>query len=280
MCRPSLTVAGFRVDSSEMNEESGHAVRHGRNADESASPAAGIGETAEQAGVSEGKAGFLCDVMLGRLARELRLLGMDVEYLRGVGGMQAYRQARGKGRILLTRSKRLAKLPGTKYLEAADLHGQVAEVRGEAVTGVGSQERPVTFQEGKQFSSPAPVRQAARCFACNEPLTRITREQARPSVPFFIYQIHHEFTRCARCKRVYWPGSHARNMQESRERRAQPRRPFAGREARSENAEQEGSGTKTGAGLAGPRRPRFRLGRRRPRAGKANAKCEERTSNA
>ncbi|MEO0080768.1 MAG: Mut7-C RNAse domain-containing protein [candidate division WOR-3 bacterium] len=144
---------------------------------------------------------FFCDEMLGRLARELRLIGLDVEYRRGIRGMQAYREARGANRVFLTRNKRLGKLPGAYFVTAQTAPQQVSEVREKFATG--------TSPEAPRMPSD---RALSRCLVCNETLVSISREQARPLVPFFIYQIHHEFSRCPRCRRVYWPGSHAKDM--------------------------------------------------------------------
>ena len=158
--------------------------------------------------------GWLCDVMLGKLARELRLSGMDVEYHRNVAHMQAYRAARATGRVLLTRNKRLAKLPGVVFVESPDPTQQVAQVRGVAATEI----TPASVPDAPSTPAPAPRRTSpeetpfGRCLECNSPLEKISREQARPVVPFFVYQIHHDFRRCAKCKRVYWPGNHVQDM--------------------------------------------------------------------
>jgi hypothetical protein len=180
---------------------------------------------------------FFCDAMLGRLARELRLLGLDVEYRRGIGGMRVYREARSHNRVLLTRNKRLAQLPGVYFVNAEEAPAQVAEIRakfgsdrpGAVEPQAGEAQDPelnhkdtktqrVQTEEPRGLVPPRLVASRGeglpRCLACNEPLQKITRDQARPSIPFFIYQIHHEFTRCPRCKRVYWPGSHAKSMEQ------------------------------------------------------------------
>jgi len=152
--------------------------------------------------------------MLGKLSRELRLLGADVEYRRNVGGMQAYHEARAQERLLLTRNKRLSKLPGTYFVNAQTAPEQVAEVREKYGSGTKAPEK-----EGAKEPK-AGGESLSRCLECNEPLVKISREQARPGVPFFIYQIHHEFHRCPKCKRVYWPGDHAKNMQQRVHHRA------------------------------------------------------------
>ncbi|MBM3322179.1 hypothetical protein FJY69_01675 [candidate division WOR-3 bacterium] len=155
--------------------------------------------------------GWLCDVMLGKLARELRLLGMDVEYQRNLANMQAYRAARATGRTLLTRNKRLTKLPGVVFVESQNPPEQVAQVRAAVAEPADRQERPAPAALAPPRAKPeeSPF---GRCLECNCPLEKVSREQARPSVPFFVYQIHYDFRRCPRCKRVYWPGNHVQDM--------------------------------------------------------------------
>jgi uncharacterized protein with PIN domain len=189
--------------------------------------------------------------MLGKLARELRLLGMDVEYDRNLGGMQAYRAARIRGRILLTRTNRLRGLPGTLYILSQLAPEQVAQVKAEIDAGL----KPVTPLAAAEAvppesAKPAPIPQApkpapthpapkpapvqrekqeeegpfTRCLACNARLEKISREQARPTVPFFVYQIHHEFRRCPKCRKVFWPGNHVADMGQRARQQAPVRR--------------------------------------------------------
>ena len=74
-----------------------------------------------------------------------------------------------------------------------------------------------------------------RCLSCNVPLEKLTREQARPSVPFFIYQIHHDFRGCPKCHRVYWPGNHVEQMAQRAGPPPRSRRPFRGGPRRQQN---------------------------------------------
>jgi uncharacterized protein with PIN domain len=67
-----------------------------------------------------------------------------------------------------------------------------------------------------------------RCLQCNVPLEKLTREQARPSVPFFIYQIHQDFRGCPKCRKVYWPGDHVEQMSQRAGPPPRPRRLFRG----------------------------------------------------
>ncbi len=141
---------------------------------------------------------LFCDVMLGKLARRLRLFGVDVRYERGVKGMEAYRRAKADGRTFLTRHHRFKNMPDVLYVNSDNVNEQVEQVRRILHLKAGAK------KEDKGFLT--------RCSVCNEPLTQIGREQARPAIPFYIYQIHTEFRRCPKCQRVYWSGSHMKKM--------------------------------------------------------------------
>jgi uncharacterized protein with PIN domain len=197
--------------------------------------------------------------MLGKLSRELRILGLDVDYSRGMSGMRAYRRARGRGRTLVTRNTRLRDMQGVLFIQATDLREQMAEVgrqmKIQELINAGT-------KEGKAFS---------RCIKCNGQLEKISRDQARPSVPFFIYQIHHDFRRCPSCKRVYWPGSHKNNMVQQRvppkqqERKAR-RRPEAKPAAKDSGKPKPDQAKSVEPGVSKPpRQRRGRPRRRRPR---------------
>ena len=50
---------------------------------------------------------FLADRMLGKLVKELRMLGYDTVYYRGEGTYPLIKLAREEGRVILTRSTKL-----------------------------------------------------------------------------------------------------------------------------------------------------------------------------
>ncbi|MFC2036809.1 Mut7-C RNAse domain-containing protein, partial [Chloroflexota bacterium] len=52
----------------------------------------------------------------------------------------------------------------------------------------------------------------SRCPVCNEPLETMNHETARTKVPAYVAQTHETFRSCPACQRVYWRGSHWRQM--------------------------------------------------------------------
>ncbi len=136
---------------------------------------------------------FLCDHMLGSLARWLRFLGYDTLYPEAMDDTGILRLARDDGRVLLTRDKELAsRAAGLGHLVRSDvLDEQLAEVRQRFGLDI-SGERLLT-----------------RCSLCNAVLAGMERGEAeKAGVPAAILRRHDRFWRCPGCGQLYWPGSH------------------------------------------------------------------------
>ncbi len=145
---------------------------------------------------------FIADVMLGRLAKRLRLLGHDVLYDRTSDDNSVIRISLEQGRVILTRDCGLAQRPlaaNHLFIEANDPAGQVLQV--------------LSFLD-RSFPSerPAPF---TRCSACNSLLVPVIKQDVKDMVPEYVYHGHDEFLQCPGCRRVYWPGTHIERMKQS-----------------------------------------------------------------
>lgn len=139
---------------------------------------------------------FLADAMLGRLAKWLRLLGFDTLYAGRRSDHQLAALARAEGRILLTRDREMTRRRGIRclYVDSQLLEEQLAQVIADLGLSL-------------------PHSGGARCPQCNEPLAAISRTEARPCVPAYVWKTHSLFHRCPACHKVYWPGSHWEHIQ-------------------------------------------------------------------
>ena len=139
---------------------------------------------------------FIADVMLGRLAKHLRLLGVDVLYDRALVDNEIIRLSLEQDRTILTRDTGLAKRPlATRHLfiTSDSIREQLDQVLAslDPKTGI----HPLT-----------------RCAVCNERLTSIKKEDAANRVPDYVYAKNSSFFECSRCGRIYWQGTHVRKM--------------------------------------------------------------------
>ena len=134
--------------------------------------------------------------MVGTLAKWLRILGYDTCYDPDMDDHQLVRLARAEGRVLLTRDRELAQRPGlqTVFLTGESLESQIGQVLEE-----------LHLEPDRSFS---------RCPVCNDRLAEVDRETARERVPAYVAQTQESFRACPSCRRIYWRGTHWRQMDE------------------------------------------------------------------
>jgi hypothetical protein len=140
---------------------------------------------------------LLCDVMLGKLARYLRMCGYDAAYAldRGLEADDDLLDvAHEEGRRVLTRDRQLAaRAPAGVRLDAREVDDQLRELR----------------DEGFRLSL---TDDPARCGRCNGPVDSV---EAGEDVP--AYAPDPEETPCHRCRdcgQVFWKGSHWDDVRE------------------------------------------------------------------
>ena len=134
---------------------------------------------------------FICDGMLGKLCKLLRIIGIDCAYSNE--GMAILVNARKEGRVILTSNSRLRDREGVFFIEASEPTKQLYEV----VDTHGLWDEILPF---------------SRCVVCNEKLVPAAKEEVKGRVPFYTYQNFDEYAECHRCQRVYWKGSHYQKM--------------------------------------------------------------------
>lgn len=135
---------------------------------------------------------FLCDAMLGSLARWLRFFGYDAVFLEpGPEDRLLAEQARNEGRWLLTRDRELASAgPRTMLVRADQLDDQLLEVFG------------------RLGLRPDATLERARCSECNGELEEVSKDEVSDVTPPHVLATAARFRRCTGCSRVYWSGSH------------------------------------------------------------------------
>jgi uncharacterized protein with PIN domain len=138
---------------------------------------------------------FIADVMVGKLARWLRVLGFDVMYSNKYDDDEVIRIADAENRIILTRDTRLAaRRPNSQCLliESGNYQEQIRQVL-----------RSFDLKNFNVFS---------RCLECNAALQDVDKESVFDKVPPYVYLTQDRFARCPSCDRVYWHGTHAEEM--------------------------------------------------------------------
>ncbi len=141
---------------------------------------------------------FIADGHLGKLARDLRLLGFDVAYDRDADDRQLLAIMRESNRALLTRDRRLlmhAIVQHGYYLRSQNPINQTIEV----------------LRRFDLFSAIAPF---TRCLRCNAPLEEVKKNEVIQRLEPLTKIYYEEFRRCMGCGQIYWAGSHFSKLQE------------------------------------------------------------------
>ena len=135
---------------------------------------------------------FIVDVMLGRLAKWLRIAGFDVLYSNRYTDDELMALSRHEGRVLLSRDTRLLVRRRVKqfvFLESEKVQDQIRQV----------------FKVTRTASLPAIL---TRCLSCNEVLDEVPRNAVEELVPPYVFKTQIHFKSCPQCKKIYWPGTH------------------------------------------------------------------------
>ena len=138
---------------------------------------------------------FIADVMVGKLARWLRVLGVDVVYSNTLTDDEILKIAESENRIILTRDVRFAARPRQQQCVLIQSDHYKEQVRQVLDT--------FNITEFSVFS---------RCLECNTPLEDVDKEAVFERVPPYVYLTQTRFAACPSCKRLYWHGTHADEM--------------------------------------------------------------------
>jgi uncharacterized protein len=139
---------------------------------------------------------FLCDAMLGGLAKWLRAAGYDTYYARegtDLSDRSLTTKALEEGRVLLTSDG--------GFLERKP-------VRDGSVWFLRVPHLPLEDQLRLVIEHFALVRRQSRCMECNSELEVVPPGAVAGRIPSGVIRDHEEFLLCDGCERVFWHGSH------------------------------------------------------------------------
>jgi uncharacterized protein with PIN domain len=134
---------------------------------------------------------FICNGMLGRLCKLLRICGIDTAYTNQ--GIAILLEARKENRIILTRNTRLQTKKMVCFVKETEPARQLEHI----ISKYDLQDQIAPF---------------SRCIECNYRLQSVEKNSIKDKIPFFTYQKFDEFAICPNCQRIYWKGSHYKNM--------------------------------------------------------------------
>jgi len=140
---------------------------------------------------------FAIDSGLGKLAKNMRILGFDVIYSNDSNEfVHIIERAKKEKRLILTRNRKLLKeLLDNFVILMKDL--PLSEQLKYLMSKLGLTNK---------------LRPLSRCIDCNTVLLKVSKESVKNQVPPKVFLLNDVFSTCSQCHKIYWRGSHYRRM--------------------------------------------------------------------
>ncbi len=144
---------------------------------------------------------FIADAMLGRFAKKLRLFGFDCVYASDICDDKLQDIAEDQNRIILTKDEQLCHNAKKRNLSYVNIS---------------------TDDEIEQFIQLNPLidlrnlnvdSNTARCSVCNGMLEKTPKSSVSDKIHPGVLEINEDFWICNNCTKIYWEGTHVKNLQ-------------------------------------------------------------------
>ena len=139
---------------------------------------------------------LIVDFMCGKLARWLRVLGVDAEYYGEGESTELLKRALREERTVVTRNTRI---PSAQNVEVLLLKSEIPEEQ--------------IVQVIKDLHLERNLAPFTRCNVCNGELIDVEKGGVKEKVPLYVFQTQDRFKMCCCCGRIYWRGTHVRSME-------------------------------------------------------------------
>ncbi len=141
-----------------------------------------------------GELTFICDAMLGGLARWLRAAGYDAEFEYGIDDGELLRRAKECGRMILSSD-------GPLFERNIITDGTIPALYVPQQLSKLQQLRFVMGELALPMRSP-------RCMACGGELAEVPKHAVMGEAPPLAFKNCEKFWRCRRCGKLLWHGTH------------------------------------------------------------------------
>ncbi|MDY6833188.1 MAG: Mut7-C RNAse domain-containing protein [Chloroflexota bacterium] len=143
---------------------------------------------------------FIADCNVGKLARLLRMMGYDTLFFRHIEDCDLVDIALEEHRIILTRDTQIA-------LRRVVVSGQL-----KAILLDSDDHKEQLHQLLKLMGLKCDKTPFTRCLECNDSLVPKSKDEVSHLVPLYVLHTQTNYMQCPSCDRVYWRGTHWRNM--------------------------------------------------------------------
>ena len=145
---------------------------------------------------------FLVDAMLGNIAKKLRILGFDSEYVSDIDDSKLIEKAKNENRTIISRDRNL--IDRAKKNEISSVY----------ITTENEIEQFREILETTHLQIDEISGDSARCTKCNSPTSQINKLEIENKIPQGVLEFHDTFWKCDGCDQIYWEGTHIKNLQE------------------------------------------------------------------
>jgi len=135
---------------------------------------------------------FILDVHLGKLAKYLRMLGLDTLYENDLTDPEIVKIAGERKLVVLTRDSELLKIKAVRdgyLIRSKNPVEQLAEVIS-------------------QYDLYSKIKPFSRCMVCNGIIKKVAKESVADKLLPKTKLYYEEFYQCKSCEKIYWKGSH------------------------------------------------------------------------
>ena len=137
--------------------------------------------------------------MVGKLAKYLRMAGLDVIYINTASDDEIIKIASDTDRMVLTRDSLMLARKEFKngtlknlYIKDEKLKNQLEQIKSDLKISL---EPNLT-----------------RCVECNQLLIRVEKEDIKNKIPPYVFKTQKSFLYCKKCDKYYWKGTHYQNI--------------------------------------------------------------------
>ena len=144
---------------------------------------------------------FFVDAMLGNIAKKLRVLGYDSKYFSDIDDEQLINDARRENRTIISKDEELVK------------KAQKLEMKPVFITKNDEICQFLEIIHQTKLSISQINGDSARCPKCNSVTESVEKIAIKEKVPTKVYEENDYFWKCKNCSKVYWEGTHIKNLQ-------------------------------------------------------------------
>jgi uncharacterized protein with PIN domain len=139
---------------------------------------------------------YVLDVHLGRLARYMRMVGLDTVYKNNFSDNELIEISLIEKRTILTKDRGILKR--NEVTHGYWIRNEIPEKQLKEIV--------------ERFDLKNKLKEFSRCLECNSTLIEIEKEKIIDRLPPKVIEWQNEFFYCRECDKVYWKGSHYEKM--------------------------------------------------------------------